>query len=103
MTTAKMARRGVVDKVTLKHEAKLSQLIEIICLQTDHPHLPVADYREQANTLATKLGRSVTQLDAAIRDQKMVESMIKTGDSDRYTHLIDQVTKQLGGLRIGKS
>ena len=96
-----MARKGTVDKVTLEYEAKMSQLIEIICLQTDHPHQ--ADYyRRQAIILATKLGRSETELDIAIRDQKKLECIHKTGDNGRYTHLVDQVTKQLEGLHIGK-
>jgi len=100
LKTATKAWRGVVDVETLKHEAKLSQLIEIICLQTDHPLL--ADYREQAKTLATKLGRS-KDLDKAIRDQTTLECIHKTSGNDRYTHLVDQVTEQLGGLRIGES
>ena len=78
----------------------MSQLIEIICLQTGHPHL--ADYRKRAITLAEKLGRSEDELDTAIGDQKTIECIRKTGDNDRYTHLVDQVTTQLGGLRIGE-
>jgi hypothetical protein len=101
MKTATKAPRGVVDKETLKQEAKLSQLIEIICLQTGHP--PQADYRDQAKTLAKMLGRTEIQLDAAIRNQKKLECIHKDGENDRYTHLVDQVTMQLGGLRIGES
>ena len=101
MKTATKALRGVVGKETLKHEAKLSQLIEIICLQTDHPHQ--ADYLQQARTLAKTLGRTEAELDTAIGHNKTIECMVKTGDNDRYTYLVDQVTEQLGGLRIGES
>ena len=95
-------QKGIVDKETLKLEARLSQLIEINCLPIKSPDL--SNYYGQAKAIAEKLGRSTTDLDKALKDQREIESRFKDDDGDgRYQHLVDQVSKQLDKLCLGKS
>ena len=65
-------QKGIVDKETLKLEARLSQLIEIICLPikpTDH-----SNYCGQAKTISVKLDYSTMDLDNALQEQRKIES-----------------------------
>ena len=97
----KSRQKGIVDVATLKLEARLSQLVEIICLPIKHPDH--SGYREQAMALAQKLGCS-KNLNDAIELQENLESLYKDYDGGgRYQHLVDQVSKQLGELRLGEN
>ena len=94
----------VVDVATLKLEARLSQLVEIICLPIKHPDH--SGYREHAVALAQKLGCQCSKnLNDAIEEQdsESLESLYNDYDGGgRYQHLVDQVSKQLGELRLGE-
>ena len=80
-------------------EARLSQLVEIICLPIQQPDH--SGYREQVVALAQKLG-CLKNLNDAIKEQESLESKYKDYDGGgRYQHLVGQVSKQLGKLHLG--
>ena len=86
-------------------EARLSQLIEINCLPIKSPDLSNYYYGQaKAIRVAEKLGRSTTDLDKALKEQREIESRFKDDDgSGRYQHLVDHISRQLDKLCLGKS
>ena len=95
----KSRQKGTVDVATLELEARLSQLVEIICLPIEH--LDYSGYRKHAVALAQQLG-CLKNLNDAIKEQESLESKYKDYDGGgRYQHLVGQVSKQLGKLHLG--
>ena len=97
----KHRKKGIVDTETPKLEARLFQLIEIICLPIEPSDRSV--YYGKAKTIATELGLSTEDLERALKQQREYESVSKGIDGGRYQHLVDQVFKQLDKLCLGES